>query len=552
MRRAVLTSKRRRLVLVALAVIAAAGLPAAGPAGTVPASTLLAPHADAEPPSVPQGMAFSGRTGTTVSLVWRAATDNVGVVGYRLFKNDRAVATAAGLRHTYRGLRCGTRYTFALEAYDAAGNTSYRPEAAGSTSTSPCVTATTPKPRSKPKPAPPARRPTPPRAGTANVWVDPNGGSCTRRATEGAYGDAQSCAGLAAAYNAAASGDTIVVTAGVYGPQVLRPGTKKLTIRNAPGVVPVLGTTIVEASNITLIGFKVERNDAHDDLIATLEARGANNIFDGVHVNTKNVYGRQGIHARGNNNTFRNGSTYNVTDEKGAWISGNNVTFDNFNFYNTYATASHIHNECAYVIGANGFTIRNSKFWRCPTMALYLTRGSWYGAPPWGNVTVENNVFGHSTDTGRDDSWHYYGFVFSGALSYDGAPLNNFKVRYNTFEQPVSLVSSLRAVGASEFVGNLGGGWDCVSGMTYRYNVGEKCSPTDKAISPASSCGPPACASPRTASLGWSNPEAHDFHLTPKSPAINAGDPNDHPRTDKDGRRRPAGSRPDAGAYEYR
>jgi hypothetical protein len=166
-------------------------------------------------------------------------------------------------------------------------------------------------------------------------------------------------------------------------------------------------------------------------------------------------------------------------------------------------------------------------------------------------VTIENNVFGHSTDTGREDSWHYYGFVFSGALAYDGAPLNGFRVRYNTFEQAVSLVSSLRATN-SEFVGNLGGGWDCIAGMTYRYNVGEKCSSTDKAVSPAYSCGRPACGAPRTARVGWVNPAANDFHLRASSPAINAGDPNDHPKRDKDGRPRPAGARPDAGAYEFR
>ena len=92
---------------------------------------------------------------------------------------------------------------------------------------------------------------------------------------------------------------------------------------------------------------------------------------------------RQGINANGSNNVFKNGSTYNVTDEKGAWISGTNVTVDNFDFYNTYVTQSEVHNECAYVINAPGFIIRNSRFWQCPTMALMFTHGSWYGAPPW-------------------------------------------------------------------------------------------------------------------------------------------------------------------------
>ena len=53
-------------------------------------------------------MAFSGRTKTTVSLVWKAAHDNVRVTGYRLFRNGVSVATKATPGYTYKGLKCGT------------------------------------------------------------------------------------------------------------------------------------------------------------------------------------------------------------------------------------------------------------------------------------------------------------------------------------------------------------------------------------------------------------------------------------------------------------
>ena len=90
---------------------------------------------DSQAPTVPKGMAFSARTKTTVSLVWKASRDNVRVAGYRLFRNGVSVATKPTPGYTYKGLKCGTRYTFALVAYDAAGNTSIRAEATGSTST---------------------------------------------------------------------------------------------------------------------------------------------------------------------------------------------------------------------------------------------------------------------------------------------------------------------------------------------------------------------------------------------------------------------------------
>jgi hypothetical protein len=520
-------------VLVLAAVSATLALSASGAARPA-----IAPHADAEPPSVPQGMAFSGRTRTTVSLVWRAATDNVGVRGYRLFKNGRAVATTAALRHTYRGLACGTAYVFALEAYDAAGNSSYRPAAVGRTSTLRCAATPAPKPKPKPKPTPQPKPVTPPRAGAGNVWVDTNGGSCARQATAGPYADARACASLAAAYAAAAAGDTIVVAGGTYGPQTLT-GSKRLTIRGAPGTTPTLSTTRVEASNLTMIGFRIQRNDDPSDIVATLEARGDDNTYVRVHVDTKKQRGTQGIHADGDRNVFRGGSTYNVVDEKGALVGASNVTFDNFYFHDVWVTDSAVHNECVFSDGP-GLTVRNSRFVNCATMALYITRGNWWGQPVYGGVTLVNNVFGHSTNTGSG-SWHYYSLVASGVLE----EIRNWKVINNTFETAVG--GDLPAPGT--IWANNVGSWDCLSGATYSGNVGKKCAAGDRAVSPASSCGRPACPSPTVARHRWVDPGTHDFHLAAGSPAIDAANPAYAPATDKDGKRRHG--RPDAGAYEY-
>ena len=71
---------------------------------------------------------------------------------------------------------------------------------------------------------------------------------------------------------------------------------------------------------------------------ATLTVLGDSNTFDGVDVDTKNASTRQGIFAGGDNNTFKNGSTYNVIDEKAALVSGTNVTFDNYDFHDVLVT----------------------------------------------------------------------------------------------------------------------------------------------------------------------------------------------------------------------
>jgi hypothetical protein len=201
-----------------------------------------------------------------------------------------------------------------------------------------------------------------------------------------------------------------------------------------------------------------------------------------------------------------------------------------------------VHMECVYAIGVPGLTIRNSKFRDCAVMDLFFTYGSWWSSQPpsYGNVTLENNVFGHS-ERQNNGSWHYYS-LYIAHIGPNGAadPVNGWVVRNNTFEQSAYIAPD-RGAGGTRWVGNLGD-WDCAPGIAYSHNVGKKCGATDKAVSPASS------TQNQTAALGWVNPDAFDFHLTGTSPAIDAADPNDHPATDIEGKLR--GTAPDAGAYE--
>ncbi|NOU91649.1 hypothetical protein GC093_00145 [Paenibacillus sp. LMG 31456] len=80
---------------------------------------------DTTPPSAPV-VSVSGKTQTSVSLSWTAATDNVGVVGYKLYMNNdpTAAATVTGLTYTLTGLQPRTSYNFTVKAADAAENLS--------------------------------------------------------------------------------------------------------------------------------------------------------------------------------------------------------------------------------------------------------------------------------------------------------------------------------------------------------------------------------------------------------------------------------------------
>jgi chitodextrinase len=80
--------------------------------------------ADTTPPSVPAGLAVTVSSSNQMALSWLAAKDNIGVTGYRIYRNGVAVATSAGTSYASTQLTPSTSYTFTVAAFDAAGNSS--------------------------------------------------------------------------------------------------------------------------------------------------------------------------------------------------------------------------------------------------------------------------------------------------------------------------------------------------------------------------------------------------------------------------------------------
>ena len=55
-------------------------------------------------------------------LSWGASTDNVGVAGYRVYRNGSQLGTTTATTYFDSPLKPGTTYTYTVRAYDAAGN----------------------------------------------------------------------------------------------------------------------------------------------------------------------------------------------------------------------------------------------------------------------------------------------------------------------------------------------------------------------------------------------------------------------------------------------
>ena len=81
------------------------------------------PAGDTQAPTAPGGLQVAASR-TSLALRWTASTDDVGVVGYRVYRGSTHVGTTAGTSATLGGLRCGTWYRVSVRAVDDAGNVS--------------------------------------------------------------------------------------------------------------------------------------------------------------------------------------------------------------------------------------------------------------------------------------------------------------------------------------------------------------------------------------------------------------------------------------------
>jgi len=91
---------------------------------------------DTDAPTTPGNVTASADSATSATVQWSTSTDNVGVAGYRVQRGSTTVGTVGPTvtSFTNTGLTPATTYSYTVEAFDAAGNTS-APSAAASVTT---------------------------------------------------------------------------------------------------------------------------------------------------------------------------------------------------------------------------------------------------------------------------------------------------------------------------------------------------------------------------------------------------------------------------------
>ncbi len=79
---------------------------------------------DTEAPSVPTNLSASVVSTSQINLSWTNSTDNVGVTGYKIYRNGTQIGTSVTNSYQSTGLSPATSYSYTVLAYDVAGNNS--------------------------------------------------------------------------------------------------------------------------------------------------------------------------------------------------------------------------------------------------------------------------------------------------------------------------------------------------------------------------------------------------------------------------------------------
>ncbi|MDD5177284.1 MAG: fibronectin type III domain-containing protein [Sterolibacterium sp.] len=87
-------------------------------------SMLTVPSGDTSSPTVPSAVNASVSSSTQINLTWAVSTDNVGVTGYKVYRNSALIGSPAGTNYSDTGLTPSTAYSYSVAACNAANNCS--------------------------------------------------------------------------------------------------------------------------------------------------------------------------------------------------------------------------------------------------------------------------------------------------------------------------------------------------------------------------------------------------------------------------------------------
>ena len=247
---------------------------------------------------------------------------------------------------------------------------------------------------------------------TANLWVDTNGGTCTRQATPAVYSDSAACSTFQVAYAAATLGDTVRVRSGSYSAQTMNYiaalGTEvdeSNVAFVADGSVTVPSFLAYGVRHITLDGFTFSGS-----VILECETSGVPAGAEGRHPVDVTVQNSTMTFTRSENvslmtidgNTIGPSSSVMKVGASGDTGNANctdeppeNITFSDNDIHDFREASAASHMECLFVEGVQGLTIVRNTFRGCSVFDIFFKQQLAAGAFGMSNITVCNNFLGH-------------------------------------------------------------------------------------------------------------------------------------------------------------
>ena len=90
-----------------------------------PKSITIPKLVDTTAPTVPNNLTATAVSTSQINLSWTTSIDNVGIAGYKVYRNGTLIATTTpATSYQDTGLNPNTPYSYTVSAYDAAGNNS--------------------------------------------------------------------------------------------------------------------------------------------------------------------------------------------------------------------------------------------------------------------------------------------------------------------------------------------------------------------------------------------------------------------------------------------